>query len=254
MRKCFIIQPFDGGRFDKRFRDVIVPAVKKAGLEPYRVDQDPEVTIPIADIEQGIRSSAVCLADITIDNPNVWFELGFAIALNKPTVILCSDERKTSFPFDVQHRSIIRYVTEAPSDYINLQTTISKRLTAILKKDQTLNFISENSSLAPIEGLTQQELITLAAIAENITFDGDNTSTYAIHRDVESHGFTKIAAVIGLKSLGIKMFIVEKDCYDAHEDEPYTGYELTQKGWDWMLKNQDKFQIQKPQTDNDIPF
>lgn len=41
MSTCFVIQPFDGGPFDKRYDDVIAPAIVAAGLEPYRVDRDP---------------------------------------------------------------------------------------------------------------------------------------------------------------------------------------------------------------------
>ncbi|HEY2291831.1 MAG TPA: hypothetical protein VGM86_14115, partial [Thermoanaerobaculia bacterium] len=104
MPTCFVIQPFDKSTFDKRYRDVFKPAIEAAGLEPYRVDEDPSVSIPMEDIERGIRNSAACLAEITTDNPNVWFELGYAIALLKEVAIACSDERKTKFPFDVQHR------------------------------------------------------------------------------------------------------------------------------------------------------
>src|SRR5436853_5121621 len=117
MATCFIIQPFDEGPFDKRYEDIIVPAVSAAGLEPYRVDRDPSVSIPIEDIEAGIRASDACLAEITTDNPNVWFELGFAIASRKEPALVCSNERKTKFPFDVQHRSIIRYNTDSPRNF-----------------------------------------------------------------------------------------------------------------------------------------
>jgi hypothetical protein len=38
MARCFVIQPFDrGGPYDKRYRDVLTPAIQEAGLEPYRV-------------------------------------------------------------------------------------------------------------------------------------------------------------------------------------------------------------------------
>ena len=37
MSICFVIQPFDGGTFDKRYEDIIAPAIKEAGLESYRV-------------------------------------------------------------------------------------------------------------------------------------------------------------------------------------------------------------------------
>ena len=32
MPTCFVIQPFDSGKFDKRFRDVYEPAKKMLGL------------------------------------------------------------------------------------------------------------------------------------------------------------------------------------------------------------------------------
>ena len=71
MAICFVIQPFDDGKFDKRFVDIFAPAIKAAGLEPYRVDQDPAVEIPIDAIEDRIKAASVCLAEITTDNPNV---------------------------------------------------------------------------------------------------------------------------------------------------------------------------------------
>jgi hypothetical protein len=88
MGKCFVIQPFDRGRYDKRYEDVFAPAIREAGLEPYRVDRDPSVSIPIEDIEAGIESCEACLAEISTDNPNVWFELGYAIASRREVVLV----------------------------------------------------------------------------------------------------------------------------------------------------------------------
>jgi hypothetical protein len=95
MAHCFVIQPFDGGKFDKRYDDIFAPAIATAGLEPYRVDRDPGVEVPVDDIHRGITTAAACLADITTDNPNVWFELGVAIASQRLVVIVCSKERTT---------------------------------------------------------------------------------------------------------------------------------------------------------------
>lgn len=105
MPRCFVIQPFDdGGPYDKRYQDVLEPAIKDAGLEPYRVDQDHAVTILIDSIEKNIRTSEICLADITLDNANIWYEVGFAFASNRPVVMICAKSRPTKYPFDVQHR------------------------------------------------------------------------------------------------------------------------------------------------------
>lgn len=52
MKTCFVIQPFDKDKFDKRYNDIFEPAINKAGYQSYRVDKDNSVTIPIEDIEK----------------------------------------------------------------------------------------------------------------------------------------------------------------------------------------------------------
>ncbi len=130
MPRCFVIQRFDKGAYDKRYRDVLVPAIELAGLEAYRVDEDPGSTVVIEDIEKGIRESAICLADITPDNPNVWYEVGFALANGKPVVLICAKKRPTRFPFDVHHRQVIQYSLDSPRDFEELKGQIASRLKA----------------------------------------------------------------------------------------------------------------------------
>jgi hypothetical protein len=248
MGTCFVIQPFDGGKFDKRYDDIFAPAIAEAGLEPYRVDRDPNVEIPIQDIEDGIRNAVICFADITLDNPNV----GFAISSGKPTVIVCSTERDSRFPFDIQHRSVIRYAVEAPSDFAALRTKIKERIEALLTKRESLQAISSTTDLAPVHGLSQQELIVLAAVAGNLTTPQSAVTTDVVRKDVESSGFTRMAWILGTKSLQDKKFISYELCQDLDGNE-WQGYSLTEKGWDWVMSNQDKFRIQKP-DDDAVPF
>ena len=143
---CFVIQPFDAGKFDKRFDDVYKPAIEAAGLDAYRVDRDPAVDVPIEAIEQGIRNATVCLADITTDNPNVWYELGFAFAAGKPVIMVCSKERPDKrYPFDIQHRTIIPYGADAPSDFDVLKNSLTDRIQAVLNKGAALRKSSSKS-------------------------------------------------------------------------------------------------------------
>ena len=51
------------------------------------------------------------------------------------TLCICSEERKTKFPFDIQHRSIITYKTESTRDFEELKKKITERILALLKKD-----------------------------------------------------------------------------------------------------------------------
>ena len=259
MSTCFVMQPFDGASFDKLYDEVFSLAVRDAGLELYRVDQDPKVSIPIQDIERGIRQSQICLAEITLDNPNVWFELGYAIACGKEVVLICSDARITKFPFDVQHRTITRYSRNTPSDFHKLRAAITAKIKAYLEKSESLHNVSEISQLASAQsGLTQHELIAIAAVAQNIDHADGHTSTWQVKRDMESNGFTSVAATIALKLLTQGEYL-SCDVYDGQNDQ-YYGYTLTGRGWNWVLANQDKFALKKKvasgfdDMDDSIPF
>jgi hypothetical protein len=141
MPRCFVIQPFDsGGPYDKRFDDVLSPAIECAGLDPYRVDRDPSVVVPIDEIETGIRNADICLADISTDNPNIWYEVGFAMASKKNVLLICARNRSTPYPFDVQHRNIIRYASDSPRDFEKLKKQIEECL-----KSQLISGIRANA-------------------------------------------------------------------------------------------------------------
>ncbi|WP_294346882.1 hypothetical protein [Prosthecochloris sp.] len=239
MNTCFIIQPFDGGPYDKRCDDVFIPAIEDAGLQSYRVDRDPSASIPIEQIESGIRSASLCLADITEDNPNVWFELGYAIATRTDVILVCSDQRKKAFPFDVQHRHIIKYTTESSRDFEQFKTQITDRLKALLKKQEKLSNLETKSPVTDVEGLNQQEIVALVAIGQNLDTPEDRVSTYLVRQDMEKLGYTRIATTLALASLRKQGFIESKEELN-YNGESYIAYTLENAGMDWLLKNQDR--------------
>lgn len=262
MKRCFCIQPFDGGTFDKRFDDIFRPAIESAGLEPYRVDRDPSVNIPIEDIEKGIKNSDICFAEITSDNPNVWFELGFAIAIPKNVVMVCSDERKNRFPFDIQHRSIITYKTESIRDFEKLKEKISERILALLKKDEEIEKTKKISLIADTEGLSQHEIVALITITQNSFADEEPVSAYTIKSDMNNAGFTDIAVSLSLKLLTQKNFIRSFKDQDYNGNE-YFAFVVEPKGVNWLLRNQEKLILQKEinndetsgiTNNDDLPF
>ncbi|GHT38491.1 hypothetical protein AGMMS49965_02040 [Bacteroidia bacterium] len=126
---CFVIQPFDEEN-TKRYKSVIKPAIEAAGLKPYRVDEDKTVQTPIENIEKKIKESHICFADISEDNPNVWYELGFAIACDKKLVLVCDDKR-VKYPFDIQRKHIIKYTAGTMAGHKNLKKEMTERLKAL---------------------------------------------------------------------------------------------------------------------------
>ena len=259
-RKCFVIQPFDNGKFDKRFADVFAPAIEAANLNPYRVDTDPTVEVPIEAIEQGIQESAICLADITLDNPNVWYELGYAFAAGKAVVIVCSDERQNrKYPFDIQHRSIIPYKSESSQDFDRLKGAITTKLKALLKKGDTLKSIARNEAVAPIGGMSQPELAVLAAASGSVMMPEDMVSIYSVKQDVEKASFTPLGFALGLKRLRDKKLIGMREETD-YNGETYMCLFLQPQAWEWIEQHEDMFLIRVPEQprgpsdEGEIPF
>ncbi len=244
MRRCFVMQPFDGGTFDKRYEDVYAPAIQDADLEPYRVDRDPSVSIPIDDIESGIRNSEICLADITKDNPNVWFELGFAIAVPREVVLVCSDERNTRFPFDVQHRNILRYKTESKSDFDKLRSEIAERIRGLLEKERTIGRISNLPPIADAEGLSPYELVALVVVMQNRLAPEEGVSAYTIKEDMNRAGFTDIGVSLALQGILDKGMVTTTIETDWNMND-YFAYLITEEGVRWLMRNQDKLVLKQ---------
>lgn len=259
MEKCFVIQPFDNDKFDKRFIDIFEPAILKADFEAYRIDKDLSVRIPIDDIEKGISESAICFAEITSDNPNVWYELGYAFACNKDVVMVCSDERQGMFPFDIQHRHVITYKTSSTSDFKTLEDTITRKIKAFQQKIKTVKQLN-TTPIIETEGLKGHEIALLILIMENQISSEDSTSVYGLKNEMNKSGYTDIATSVGIRSL-VKNGMIEtfKSVDNYNNNEEYIACRLTDKGENWILSNQDQLQFRKPKNGDkditdDLPF
>jgi hypothetical protein len=109
---CFVMQPFASPLGDY-YNKIYDPAIRKAGLNPIRADQDIFGTGKIIDqIWGGINSAKVLIAELTKRNPNVFYELGLAHALKKPVVLVSSNIEDV--PFDLQHIRVIYYDVNDP--------------------------------------------------------------------------------------------------------------------------------------------
>lgn len=254
--RCFVIQPFDGKRFDKRYTDVFAPAIRNADLVPYRVDRDPSSSIPIEDIERGIRDSALCFADVTLDNPNVWFELGYALASSKEVCIVCANERDSRFPFDIQHRSIIKYNTESSSDFELLENKITERLKAIEVKDENISKLAQ-SPIKETGDLSAIEIAMLCCVAQLSMVQGDTVSAWRVNDELRKMGYNELAAFVGVEKLAEKNFL-QVDVGSDINGEEFKAITMKPIGKRWLIENTDRLELKKPKTsddfDDEVPF
>ena len=124
---CFVMMPF-GDWMDAYYKEVYVPAILDAGLEPVRADELFSTGSVIEQIWEQISRAKVLLADLTGKNANVFYELGLAHAANKPVVFTTGNLEDV--PFDLRHLRVAVYDIRHPSWGEKLKTTLAVYLKA----------------------------------------------------------------------------------------------------------------------------
>ena len=250
MPTCFVIQPFED-KFNKIYDDTYKPALERAGLTPYRVDEDPRTEGIVDSIEEGIRNAAICLADITTDNPNVWYELGYAFAVRRPVVMVCSKERGGKLPFDIQHRTVIEYAPESGRDFAELRSKITARATALVEKD-VAGQTPDVQEVAPIDLPKQVEIEVLAAVVAETDMPGTSVRIWVARDRAKRRGLTKVDISVGLNGLQLKGLL---EFGVDGEEAPTVA--VSAIGWEWINSNDRLIRGQEstPElTEHDIPF
>lgn len=96
--KAFVVMQFSEP-YNELYTDVIKKITNEFGIEAIRADETYSAGLIIADIIKYIEESKIIIADISSANPNVYYEVGYAHALNKPTILIA--EKGVKLPFDV---------------------------------------------------------------------------------------------------------------------------------------------------------
>ena len=100
---AFVAMPFgikEQIDFNRVYGELIKPALEGAGFEVFRADEEMRAGDIRTDMFQELLMADLVVADLSIDNPNVWYELGVRHALRARGVIgiMC---RRDYMPFDV---------------------------------------------------------------------------------------------------------------------------------------------------------
>jgi tetratricopeptide (TPR) repeat protein len=94
--------------FNSIYSQVIKPALEMAGFEPFRADEETASGDILTDMFQELLLADLCIADMSIDNANVFYELGIRHAFRKRGVVHIQAGR-AYMPFDVFNVRTIPY-------------------------------------------------------------------------------------------------------------------------------------------------
>ncbi len=115
-RHAFIIMPFHNKKgpdgtdidFDVVYQELLGPAIEMAGLRPHRADADRRGGSIHADMFQELLLAEFVVADLTLDNANVWYEIGVRHALRAGGSVLTYALRDR-LPFDIAGQRMVNY-------------------------------------------------------------------------------------------------------------------------------------------------
>lgn len=127
--QVFMAIPFSED-YQDFYEENIASSVRKAGLQPIRVDEMPaQAKRPhIVDrIEEGIARSRFLIADVSKWNPNVVYEIGLAVGISKPILLLCDRKAfdENEIPFDFRSYELIKY---SPMHAKDLKSRLVKKI------------------------------------------------------------------------------------------------------------------------------
>jgi len=127
----FVIMPFEEP-FDTLYRDVILPVGQQAGFDVVRVDEITGPGIILDDVQQQIEKAQAVVVEISTQNPNVFYELGYAHALRKPAVLLVRRQEGEKMPLDIRGYRAIFYDDNIGSKK-TVETNLRQHLNAVLR-------------------------------------------------------------------------------------------------------------------------
>ena len=102
----FVIMPFRP-EFNDVWKGGIQKAARAEGFKAIRVDMVNRSTNITDDIVDSINKCRLAIVDVTDNNPNVMFELGYTLAKKKPNIII--SQSADYLPFDIRNIRTIIY-------------------------------------------------------------------------------------------------------------------------------------------------
>jgi len=178
---CFVIMPFGrkpdaAGRmvdFDHIYSEVMAPAVEAAGLDGIRADEEQGAGFIHKLMYERILLSEYAIADLTLLNANVYYELGIRHAARPETTVLTLAQG-CPLPFDVGPLRALPYLLDdkgLPAEPTAAKTALTQRLVEAREHsamDSPLFQLLEGYTAVPIDRLKTDVFRTSIALESEL--------------------------------------------------------------------------------------
>lgn len=157
----FVLMPFTR-EFDDIYQLGIKPACLNAGTYAERVDEQLFHESILDRIYNQIAKADIIIADMTGRNPNVFYEAGYAHALNKAVILMT--QKADDIPFDLKHYPHIIY----EGRITDLIPEIEKRVKHLIQKPNQ-KYIPEKTMEFYVDGVSLSEGVAIENKIKNQT-------------------------------------------------------------------------------------
>ncbi|MCT7546618.1 DUF4071 domain-containing protein [Aliarcobacter cryaerophilus] len=152
---CFVLMPFGKKKdekgniidFDKIYNDFIKPSIEQSGLDPIRADEEQTGGIIHKAMYERLMLCEYAVADLSLLNANVFYELGIRHAI-RPHSTITLFESSSRLPFDVNFLRSLPYDRKLK----NLEV-LKSELTKKLSNAQSHNKDTDSPLFQLVEGI-----------------------------------------------------------------------------------------------------
>jgi hypothetical protein len=107
-KSVFVAMPFTE-EFEDVYQFGIYSAIRRCGYICEKVDESVFAGNIVDQIMAGIRNAQFVVADLSLEKPNVYLEVGFAWGMNKPVILVAREGQRLHF--DLSHHKCLFYKT-----------------------------------------------------------------------------------------------------------------------------------------------
>jgi hypothetical protein len=107
-KSVFVAMPF-ADEFEDIYQFGIYAAARRCGYVCEKVDESVFAGSIVDRITEGIRQAEFLIADLSLERPNVYLEVGFAWGLEKPVILVAREGQRLHF--DLSHHKCLFYKT-----------------------------------------------------------------------------------------------------------------------------------------------
>jgi hypothetical protein len=207
-KKCFVISPIDEPgspirkHADMTLHAVIRPALAECdlNLSASRGDESAEIGLITNHVILDIENSDLIVADLSFLNPNVFYELGFAHAAEKPVIHLA--HKSTKLPFDnAGYRTIVFDPTDWHSQEAARKQILEQARSVLVSGAKVSNPITQARGWGKLRNSADSEEKLVSRLLEEVSQLKMTVRTLAEESKIAELGRSKQSSLGSAKAL-----------------------------------------------------